>query len=143
MVTKEKQNAELFDLCKKAAAMKQIEIASFAKDCKKLLEEKLQRSESKSAFGFLVTQFCLFWDCFFFIFIAKKLQFCSLFQFSDFMWFSIWLLVFIKNTQGFSKFFSSFSSIWAVIKRLHCSRAAAKCKCYWEECVPNHMSLKA
>ena len=60
MVTKEKQNAELFDLCKKAAAMKQIEIASFAKDCKKLLEEKLQRSESKSAFGFLVTQFCLF-----------------------------------------------------------------------------------
>ena len=45
---KGKKKAELFDLCKKAAAMKQIKLASYvssAKDCKKLLEEKLQTSE--------------------------------------------------------------------------------------------------
>ena len=46
MVAKEKQNVERFDLCKEAAAMKQIIIASLAKDRKKLLEEKLQTSES-------------------------------------------------------------------------------------------------
>ena len=46
MVAKEKQNVEWFDLCKEAAAMKQIIIASLAKDRKKLLEEKLQTSES-------------------------------------------------------------------------------------------------
>ena len=39
MAAKEK-NAELFDSCKKAAAMEQIKIASFARDRKKLLEEK-------------------------------------------------------------------------------------------------------
>ena len=43
---KEKQNVERFDLCKEAAAMKQIIIASLAKDRKKLLKEKLQTSES-------------------------------------------------------------------------------------------------
>ena len=46
MAAKEK-NAELFDSCKKAAAMKQIKITSFARDRKKLLEEKLQTSEGK------------------------------------------------------------------------------------------------
>ena len=46
MAAKEKQNVERFDLCKEAAAMKQILIASLAKDRKKLLEEKLQTSES-------------------------------------------------------------------------------------------------
>ena len=46
MVTKEKK-AELFDLCKKAAIMKQIKIASFADDSKKLLKEKLRKSEGK------------------------------------------------------------------------------------------------
>lgn len=46
MAAKEKQNVERFDLCKEAAAMKQIIIASLAKDRKKLLEEKLQTSES-------------------------------------------------------------------------------------------------
>lgn len=46
MAAKEKQNVERFDLCKEAAAMKQIIIASLAKDPKKLLEEKLQTSES-------------------------------------------------------------------------------------------------
>lgn len=46
MAAKEKQNVEWFDLCKEAAAMKQIIIASLAKDRKKLLEEKLQTSES-------------------------------------------------------------------------------------------------
>ena len=45
MAAKEKQNVERFDLCKEAAAMKQIIIASLAKDRKKLLEEKLQTSE--------------------------------------------------------------------------------------------------
>ena len=45
---KGKKKAELFDLCKKAAEMKQIKLASYvssAKDRKKLLEEKLQTSE--------------------------------------------------------------------------------------------------
>ena len=45
---KGKKKAELFDLCKKAAAMKQIKLASYvssAKDRKQLLEEKLQTSE--------------------------------------------------------------------------------------------------
>ena len=46
MAAKEEQNVERFNLCKEAAAMKQIIIASLAKDCKKLLEEKLQTSES-------------------------------------------------------------------------------------------------
>ena len=46
MAAKEKQNVERFDLCKEAAAMKQIIIASLAKDRKKLLKEKLQTSES-------------------------------------------------------------------------------------------------
>lgn len=46
MAAKEKQNVERFDLCKEAAAMKQIITASLAKDRKKLLEEKLQTSES-------------------------------------------------------------------------------------------------
>ena len=46
MAAKEKQYVERFDLCKEAAAMKQIIIASLAKGCKKLLEEKLQTSES-------------------------------------------------------------------------------------------------
>ena len=47
MIAAKEKNAELFDSCKKAAAMKQIKIASFAKDRKKLLEEKLQTSEGK------------------------------------------------------------------------------------------------
>ena len=42
-----KKNAELFDLCKRAVAMKQIKIASPAKDRKKLLEEKLRTSQGK------------------------------------------------------------------------------------------------
>ena len=45
---KERKKAELFDLCKKAAAMKQIKLASYVsstKDRRKLLEEKLQTSE--------------------------------------------------------------------------------------------------
>ena len=45
---KGKKKAELFDLCKKAAAMKQIKLASYVsstKDRRKLLEEKLQTSE--------------------------------------------------------------------------------------------------
>ena len=45
---KGKKKAELFDLCKKAVAMKEIKLASYfssAKDRKKLLEEKLQTSE--------------------------------------------------------------------------------------------------
>ena len=46
MAAKEKQNVERFDLCKEAAAMKQIITASLAKDRKKLLEEKLQTSKS-------------------------------------------------------------------------------------------------
>ena len=40
-----KKKAELFDLCKKAAAMKQIKLASYVSsttDRRKLLEEKLQ-----------------------------------------------------------------------------------------------------
>ena len=41
------KKAELFDLCKKASTMKQIEIASFANDSKKLLKEKLRTSEGK------------------------------------------------------------------------------------------------
>lgn len=39
MVAKEKQYIELFDLCKKAAAMKQIVIASPAKDHKKITKK--------------------------------------------------------------------------------------------------------
>ena len=46
---KGKKKPELVDLYKKAAAMKQIKIASSAKDRKKLLEEKLQTSEGKFA----------------------------------------------------------------------------------------------
>ena len=46
MAAKEKK-AELFDLCKKAATMKQIKIASFASDSKKLLKEKLRTSKGK------------------------------------------------------------------------------------------------
>ena len=45
---KGKTKAELFDLYKRAAAMKQIELASYvssAKDRSKLLEEKLQTRE--------------------------------------------------------------------------------------------------
>ena len=45
---KGKKKAELFDLCKKAAAMKQIKLASYVsstKDRRKILEEKLQTSE--------------------------------------------------------------------------------------------------
>ena len=38
MAAKEKKK-QLFDLCKKAAAIKQIKIASSTKDRKKLLEE--------------------------------------------------------------------------------------------------------
>lgn len=38
MAAKEKKT-QLFDLCKKAAAIKQIKIASSTKDRKKLLEE--------------------------------------------------------------------------------------------------------
>ena len=45
--SKRKKKAELFDLCKKAATMKQIKIASTNKVCKKLLKEKLQRNEGK------------------------------------------------------------------------------------------------
>ena len=37
MAAKEEQNTELFDLCKKAAALKQIKIASSAKDPKKTI----------------------------------------------------------------------------------------------------------
>lgn len=37
MTAKEKQNTELFDLCKKAAALKHIKIASSAKDPKKTI----------------------------------------------------------------------------------------------------------
>ena len=37
MAAKEKQNTELFDFCKKAAALKQIKIASSAKDPKKTI----------------------------------------------------------------------------------------------------------
>ena len=37
MAAKEKQNTELFDLCKKAAALKQITIVSSAKDPKKTI----------------------------------------------------------------------------------------------------------
>ena len=43
-----KKQADIFDLCKKAVTMKQIKIAASAKDCKKLLKEKLQTSEGKS-----------------------------------------------------------------------------------------------
>ena len=46
MAAKENK-AELFDLCQKAATMKQIKIASFANDRKKLLKEKLRTSEGK------------------------------------------------------------------------------------------------
>ena len=45
---KGKKKEELFDLCKKAAAMKEIKLASYvssAKDRKKLLEDKLKTSE--------------------------------------------------------------------------------------------------
>ena len=40
VAAKGEKNGELFDLCNKTAAMKQIKIASYAKDRKKLLEEK-------------------------------------------------------------------------------------------------------
>ena len=75
-------------------------------------------------------------------------------QFADLPFF--WHLVhavFIKNTDGFldlvsevvfsfSYLGSSFSSIWAVIKRLHWSQIAVKYKCYWKECMTNQMSPK-
>ena len=47
VVAVKEKTAELFDLCKKAVAMKQIKIASPAKDRKKLLEEKLRTSQGK------------------------------------------------------------------------------------------------
>ena len=42
-----KKKTELFDLCKKAATVKWIKVASFASDSKKLLKEKLRTSEGK------------------------------------------------------------------------------------------------
>ena len=41
------KEAELFDLCKKASTMKQIKIAAFANNSKKLWKEKLRTSEGK------------------------------------------------------------------------------------------------
>ena len=42
-----RKKSELFDLCKKAVTMKQIKIASSAKNCEELLKEKLPTSEGK------------------------------------------------------------------------------------------------
>ena len=42
-----KKKTELCDLCKKAATVKQIKVASFASDSKKLLKDKLRTSEGK------------------------------------------------------------------------------------------------
>ena len=47
VVAVKEKTAELFDLCKKAVAMKRIKIASPAKDRKKPLEEKLRTSQGK------------------------------------------------------------------------------------------------
>ena len=46
MAKKEKKK-EVFDLCKKAVTMKQIKIASSAKNCEELLKEKSPTSEGK------------------------------------------------------------------------------------------------
>ena len=47
VVAVKEKTAELFDLCKKAVAMKQIKIASPGKDRKKPLEEKLRTGQGK------------------------------------------------------------------------------------------------
>ena len=44
---KGKRKAELLDLCKKAAAMKQVKLDDAAEDLNKLIKEKLQTSEGK------------------------------------------------------------------------------------------------
>ena len=54
---KGKKKAELFDLCKKAAAMKQIHLAASAEDCKQQLEEKLQTSQGKFPVPNVVREF--------------------------------------------------------------------------------------
>ena len=46
-MTAKGKKGELFDLCQKAATMKQIKIASSAKEYKRLFKEKLQTSEGK------------------------------------------------------------------------------------------------
>ena len=68
---------------------------------------------------------------------------CS-FRFAYITWFSIWFSVFVKNSNGISKFFPVClrSKRQLSIKRLHWSQTAAKRKCYWEECVTKQMSPK-
>ena len=52
--------------------------------------------------GFLVLQFWLILDWYFGFLCQKTLVFqFSPFWFADFMWFSIWFLVFVKNGNGF------------------------------------------
>ena len=79
------------------------------------------------------------------VFVCKTLVFrfwCSLW-FTDFPFFSIWFLVFMKNTNGFSVLISNmilgFSYltyfIWVFVsprseQQLHTSTDLARCKCY-------------
>ena len=104
-------------------------------------------------FGFCGFGYFFGW---FFGFWAKKtsvFQFwCSL-RFADFPFLGIWFSVFAKNTNGFSDLISDavfgfcyltylgsgFSSIQAVITRLHLSLIAAKRKRYREECETNQL----
>ena len=86
-----------------------------------------------------------------FSFSVLVFVFCSVFPF-----FSIWFSVFAKNTNGFSDLISDavfgfsyltylgsgFSTIYAVITRLHSSRIAAKRKCYRGECMTNQLRYR-
>ena len=110
----------------------------------------------RGALGFLVLRFWLFFRSVFRFFRLKTSVFrfwCSLW-FADFPFFSIWFLVFAKNTNGFSDLItvavfgfssltylgSGFSSLWATITRLHWSWIATKCKGYREECMTNQFT---
>ena len=106
------------------------------------------------------------WDFRFWLFFRSVIRFlhqktsvfqfwCSL-RFADFPFLSIWFSVFAKNTNGFSDLISGavfgfsyltylgsgFSTIYAVITRLHWSRIAAKRKCYRGECMTNQLRYR-
>ena len=112
----------------------------------------------RGALGFSVLRFWLFFQIGYSVFAPKTSVFqfwCSL-QFADFPFFSIWFSVFAKNTNGFSDLISDavfgfsyltylgsgFSTIYAVITRLHSSRIAAKRKCYRGECMTNQLRYR-
>ena len=118
------------------------------------------RTETKTrgALGFSVLRFQLFFRSVFWFLCQKTSVFrfwCSL-RFADIPFFSIWFSVFAKNTSGFSDLISDaifdfsyltylgsgFSTIWAVVSRLHWSRIAAKRKRYREKCVTNQLEYR-